>query len=141
MSELVEKLGSTIAGRSQHNHFTRTAWNAVWVVLVSLLAYYALFRLPFRFPPQRRLWSASYAFGFNNSVAILALAGLLGLVTVLYLVRGRRSEWPTIDFSFEQNASGRRGLITALAAMVFLYFGLTFALYIHNARTASLLMW
>jgi len=141
MSELVEKLGSTIAGRSQPNHFTRTAWNAVWVVLVSLLAYYALFRLPFRFPPQRRLWSASYAFGFNNSVAILALAGLLGLVTVLYLVRGRRSEWPTIDFSFEQNASGRRGLITALAAMVFLYFGLTFALYIHNARTASLLMW
>src|SRR5262245_45972354 len=57
--------------------------------MVVALAYYAIFRLPFRFPPGHRLWSTSYAFGFNNTVAVVALAVLLGLVAVL-LGAGRR---------------------------------------------------
>ena len=49
----------------------RVARNGLWAVVLAALVYYALFRLPFRFPPRQRLVSPSYAFGFNNSVAIL----------------------------------------------------------------------
>ena len=56
------------------------------LLVLALLSYYTLFRLPFLFAPRQRLMSASYAFGFNNSVAILAMAGLLGVVTLFYLV-------------------------------------------------------
>lgn len=44
--------------------------------------YFGVFRLPFYFPPQRQLWSASYAFGFNNGVAIVVVAGLIGVLTL-----------------------------------------------------------
>ena len=54
--------------------FVRGAVNGLWAMVVAALAYYALFQLPFYFPPRLRLWSASYAYGFNNGVAILAMA-------------------------------------------------------------------
>ena len=89
MSEFVEKAGSSIAGPPHRNHSTRAVWRAVWVVLVTLVTYYAMFRLPFRFPPQQRLWSASYAFGYNNSVAILSMGILLGGVALFHFWRRR----------------------------------------------------
>ena len=61
--------------------------------------YYAMFRLPFRFPPRQRLWSTSYAFGFNNTVAVLALAVLLGLVAGTIMRR------PTICYQRPQIAN------------------------------------
>lgn len=47
----------------------------------ALLAYYLLFSLPFRFPPSTRLESDSYAFGFNNALAIAGLIVLLVIAT------------------------------------------------------------
>ena len=74
------------------------------LLLLALLSYYALFRLPFLFPPRQRLMSASYAFGFNNSIAILAMAGLLGVVTLLNLVR--RREAIALPIEFPESARG-----------------------------------
>jgi hypothetical protein len=66
---------------------------------LALLVYYAVFRLPFWFPRRQRLTSASYAFGFNNGVAILAVAVLLGTVTLLCLARPGGVSEPRIGAS------------------------------------------
>ena len=76
--------------------FARVARNGLWVCVLALLAYYTLFRLPFRFPRHQRLWSASYAFGFNNTVAVLGLAMLLAVAAILVSVAAHReTETPT----------------------------------------------
>ena len=108
---------------------------------MAALAYYALFQLPFWFPPRLRLWSASYAFGFNNGVAILAMAGLLAAVALLYVVQRHRACEPRIEFPLERTVAGRRSLVVALALVALLYAGLTFAMYVYSVRSASWLMW
>src|SRR2546428_7919804 len=77
------------------------ARNALSVIVFALVAYYALFRLPFRFPPRVRLMSASYAFGFNNSVAIVAMAGLLGAVPLFFLFPRRATNDLAYAFPLE----------------------------------------
>src|SRR5689334_3670084 len=52
----------------------------------SIVLYFALFWLPFQFPPRQFLVSPSYAFGFNNSVAMLAVATLLGAAAIYCLL-------------------------------------------------------
>jgi hypothetical protein len=90
MNEFAEASAkSTQAPRLGRDRLRKAAQNGLLRVILVLLAYYALFRLPFRFPPRERMWSASYAFGFNNGVAIVALAGLLIVVTLLHIRRGR----------------------------------------------------
>ena len=90
MSEFAEATGNpNMVSRPPRNKLLKTAQNGGGLVVIALLAYYALFRLPLRFPPGQQLMSASYALGFNNGIAIFALAGLLVLVTLLHLVRGR----------------------------------------------------
>src|SRR5262249_3091773 len=116
-------------------------WNAVFVVGVAALTYYALFQLPFWFPPRLRLWSASYAFGFNNGVAILAMAGLLTAVALLYVVQRHRACEPQIEFPLDRTIAGRRSLAVALVLAAVLYGGLTFAMYVYNGRSASWLTW
>jgi hypothetical protein len=138
MSDSVEKASSAITG-TQHNHFTRVARNAGWIVLLSLLGYYALFRLPFRFPPRTRLWSASYAFGYNNGVAILSMAILLGGVALFYI--WRRGGVADLRVNFPLEGSERKSLRWTLAVVSLLYVALTFAMYIYYMRTASWLMW
>ena len=111
------------------------------LVLVGLV-YYAMFQLPFWFPPRLRLWSASYAFGFNNGVAILAMAGLLSAVAALLWIRQRNRECePPIEFLFDGIAAGRRSLVVMLALVALLYAALTFAMYVYSVRSASWLMW
>jgi hypothetical protein len=122
------------------NTFVGSAWNGLWAVVLAALAYYALFRLPFQLPPRQRLVSPSYAFGFNNSVAILAMAGLLGAVTLLYLLRRPQTCEPRIEFPLG-SLPGRRSSMVALALMGLLYAGLTFAMYVYNVRSAPSLMW
>ena len=63
--------------------FVRLTGRMISVGLFALLIYYVLFRLPLWWPPKIRLWSASYAFGFNNAIAVLALAALLGIAALL----------------------------------------------------------
>ena len=121
--------------------FGGRAWNAVFVVGVAALSYYALFELPFWFPPRLRLWSASYAFGFNNGVAILAMAGLLAAVALLYVVQRHRACESQIEFPLDRTIAGRRSLVVALALVAVLYAGLTFAMYVHSVRSATWLTW
>src|SRR5260370_16474776 len=109
----------------------RVARNGLWAVVVAALAYYALFRLPFRFPPRQRLVSPSYAFGFNNSVAILAMAGLLGLVALLYLLRRRQACEPRIEFPLWCTVPGRRSSMVALGLLGPPHAGLAFATYLN----------
>ena len=120
-------------------HVTSGPWNVLLVLVFGLLTYYLLFRLPFLFPPRQQLVSASYAFGFNNAVAILAMAGLLGLVTLLKLIwRDESTELP-IEFPSQLPvAKASRG---AFAVIFLSYAVLTWAMYIYDVRVAPPLMW
>ena len=55
------------------------------------IAFYAVFRLPFRFPPAGRIVSPSLVFGFNNAVAITSVVVLIGFVTLFRLWRRSRA--------------------------------------------------
>jgi hypothetical protein len=121
---------------------TLAAVSAKWlsVCTFALLVYYALFRLPFRFPPRQQLVSPSYAYGFNNSVAILLTAALLGAVTLLYLFRrGKAIEVP-ITLSGEGSVAPRSLRIT-LAIVIVCYAALTFAMYLYDVNSFPWLMW
>ena len=114
--------------------------NGLWVTLIAATAYFALFRLPFWFPPRQRLWSASYAFGFNNSVAMLAMVGLLGGVTLLYLMRREPTELPIVfmpEIPFRDHGSA----VLAFAIVALCYAGLTFLMYVYSVHSAPWLMW
>src|SRR5947208_1295363 len=113
------------------------------IAILALLSYFALFRLPFYFPPRQRLMSASYAFGFNNTVAILAMAALLGVVTLLYLFRFRRRETIELQIEFprERAMNASRAIKIAFTIVVLCYTLLTWAMYIYNVRVAPPLMW
>jgi hypothetical protein len=119
----------------------RLARNGLCVSPFALLAYYTLFRLPFLFPPRQRLWSASYTFGFNNGVAILAMTGLLVAVTLLYLLRRSRPIEASIGFPSECTLRSRGMLAVAFALMSLFYAGLTFVMYLYNLHSAPSLMW
>ena len=121
--------------------FQRAAWNGVWISGVALLVYYALFRLPFSFPPHQRLMSASYAFGFNNGVAILAMTGMLGLVALLSLIRRRAAIELPISFPKKRAREAKRSERLAFAIAAACYTGLTLAMYMYNVRSAPALMW
>ena len=142
MSEFTESTGgSSIVFPLTRNRLLNAARNGGGLVLLALVTYYTLFRLPFRFPPGQRLMSASYAFGFNNGIAILGSAVLLALVALLYLLGGRfRTELP-ITFSAIQKANGWTTTKLAFAIGCFVYAGLTFALYRYYTQSAPSLMW
>ena len=119
----------------------RVARNGLWVSLLALLIYYTLFRLPFWFPPRQRLMSASYTFGFNNGVAILAMAVLLGAVTLLYLMWRREATELPIVFPPDRAPRSGRMLLVAFALVTLFYCGLTFLMYAYSVHTAPRLMW
>ena len=102
----------------------------------ALLAYYLLFSLPFRFPPSTRLESDSYAFGFNNAVAIAGLIALLVLATWLRMQIGRSGGDETPIFSAD-HLRGAEGHIPYRIywSMAFLYGLLTVAAFV-TARGA-----
>ena len=119
----------------------RSLRSVLFGLALSVVAYYALFRLPFWFPPRQRLVSASYAFGFNNSVAILALAALLGAVSLLYFLRrGKAIELP-IAFPWGRTVEVTRSTHIVFATLALCYAALTFGMYVYNARSAPPLMW
>src|SRR6266851_1509933 len=63
----------------------------VFMVVFLPLASYAVFRLPFRFPPAGKIVSPSLVFGFNNAVAITCVVILIGFVTLFQLWRRSRA--------------------------------------------------
>ena len=62
---------------------------ALFIVLAVPLAAYAVFALPYRFPPTGNYVSPSLVFGFNNTVAIGGVLALIGAATVFRLWIGR----------------------------------------------------
>ena len=99
------------------------------------ILYFAIFRLPFHFPPSRRMVSPSYAFGFNNAVAILAMAALLAAATFYCLWRGRDVCRPQIRFDDEIGTQRQPSwLFFAIAAV---YTGLTLTAYGYAQRAPS----
>ena len=103
----------------------RSLRSVLFGLALAAIAYYALFRLPFLFPPRQRLSSASYAFGFNNSVAILALAGIVAILTLIYLLRpGRVAQLP-ITF-VDQSRQPKRRMRVVFAIVSICYAVLTF---------------
>lgn len=105
------------------------------MIFFAALVWYAVFQLPFHFPPKERLWSASYAFGFNNSVAILALFVLL-MIACFYFAR--RSHWSVAIFDGMPN---RRPLWLTFAILIVLYGCATAAMYRYQVTSAPWLMW
>ena len=106
-----------------------------------MIVYYALFRLPYWFPPQQRLVSPSYAFGFSNSVAILALAGLLGILMILFVVRPDYLAFAAGPFVSEFEKA-RRGLLQTVFGIVCIVYGvLTLVMFWYDVRAEPSLMW
>ncbi len=141
MSEFVEERAGAKVLEARRTHFITGVKNGLWIVLLAGVAYYTMFRLPFRFPPRQRLWSASYAFGFNNRVAILALAGLLGGIVVFHLARARHVCELPIKFPRVLTVLSRKSLIGMLMLLSAFYAVLTFAMYSYNIHSAPKIMW
>ena len=103
------------------------AWLRAAVFAVA--TYVAVFRLPFLFPPRQLLVSPSYAFGFNNAVAVVAMTALLLIATLHRLLRpGAYSHDPGVGFA-EDGVTTRRPGAALLAAMTGVYALLTAAMY------------
>ena len=110
-------------------------------VAAAAASYWAVFRLPFHWPPERRLVSPSYAFGFNNAVAVLAVTTLLGALAVLLALRQRRSGEVRLPLRLAHDETSRRPAPLVLAAGVLLYGALTWAMYVYTARAEPFLTW
>lgn len=71
-------------------------WAGVSVFALAL--YVAAFVLPFLSPPTTYLVSTSYSFGFNNAVAVLGIAGVLGAASLTWLLFAQgRGATPSYD--------------------------------------------
>ena len=104
---------------------------------LAVVAYVAIFWLPFQFPPKQLLVSASYAFGFNNSVAIVATALLLGLVTAWRVfVSGSRASDPRLHFPDDSSTDPRPGP-WVFGAMAGVHAVLTAVMYAYTVGSAS----
>src|SRR5215472_13057656 len=66
----------------------------LFTLVFIVAAYYVIFRLPFRFPPTRKISSPSVVFGFNNSVAIISVIVLIVAATLFLLWRGHARGQP-----------------------------------------------
>jgi hypothetical protein len=107
------------------------------VAALAVATYVAVFRLPFLFPPRRLLVSPSYAFGFNNSVAVLALTALLLVATLHRLFRRDGSvEDPGLGFP-DGGAPAPRPGAGLFAAMAGVYAALTALMYAYARNAAT----
>ena len=115
-------------------------YSLIAAVFFAVITFYALFKLPFLFPPRQRLWSASFAFGFNNAISVISLAALLGLAACMLIWLGYNRE-PPIRFPLEIHPHDRRSVKLALGVSALMYAGLTFGMYVYYERSAPWLMW
>ncbi len=80
----------------------------VWPAVFFLLGAVAIFVLPWHFPFPKPMESSSYVFGYNNSVALLGLAGLLGLILLWRLFGRREAGFPDFLVSEPRGSWGLR---------------------------------
>jgi hypothetical protein len=103
----------------------------------ALIASYAIFYLPYHFPPTQRLSSDSYVFGFNNSVAIISIVILIAIATSMRFLRQRRQHQADISLPYHdvtEDTSRIPPSLYWLLALVCLLF--TVAIY-WRAQTAQ----
>lgn len=94
-----------------------------------------VFTVPFHFPPDKRLQSASYVFGYNNRIAIIILGCAIVLLTAINATwRAPRSELP-IRWSAVRRPE--RSLGAACIALACWYLFVTAAIYFLVARRAG----
>ena len=53
-------------------------------VIILVAAAYAIFVLPYRYPPKEAADSASYAMGFNNTVSVIACIAAIALLSLRF---------------------------------------------------------
>lgn len=106
----------------------------VWVAAFAGALYVAAFEAPFLVPPSQRLVSTSYSFGFNNALAVLAIAGVLGAASLVWLRAGGGGA--LVRFAGRDDAARPLplGLLGALAAV---YALLTWVGYAYTARSST----
>lgn len=120
-------------------HLSMERWKAERNSLPSILtligfvsvAYYTIFLLPFHFPPSKKLMSLSYAFGFNNAAAVLAIGMLLlaAIALLLWLIT-RREQLAQEVVSLLTSSSPSPGMPRKLFVIVALaYAAVTALLY------------
>jgi hypothetical protein len=126
------------AGRPGIVHVTL---NGLLIALFSLLAYYMLFRVPFWFPTRQQLMSASYAFGFNNGVAVVGATVLSGMMALYLLLRQPEAAKSQLPIVFQVAGSTQKSFVSAFGFVALFYVGLTCAMYLYNVRLAPPLMW
>jgi hypothetical protein len=121
--------------------------NCLLAAFAAIVGSFAVFRLPFRFPPRQKLVSYSYAFGFNNGVAVLAIAGLLGLVALWWLWRLKTANEASDDSSrsflqFSDDGESNCLPLWLFIVMALVYAAVTVALYWFSLKAPSnRLMW
>src|SRR5262249_11648404 len=106
-------------------------------------AYYLIFRLPFRFPPARKISSSSVVFGFNNSVAIGGVLVLTAAATLFLLWRRREARGTlaeTLWLRVEQTPPAERIRPGVLALMVLAHALLTLAMWVKAQTSAAWLI-
>jgi hypothetical protein len=103
----------------------------------AVVTWVAVFRLPFLFPPRQLLVSPSYAYGFNNSVAVLALTAIL-LVAAFHRFARRDAfaDDPALGFPADGEPDPRPGpaLFAVMAGMYALFTAVMYA-YTRAAAT------
>ena len=110
------------------------------IAIFILLAWYAVFRLPFRFPPSGPLVSPSLVFGFNNALAIAGVLALIGAVTGFRLWRRFRSpdrSAPLQWFSPTEVAPSERIRIGVFALMLAAHAGLTALMWVSTKASSA----
>lgn len=120
---------------------TRPGARVAGVAAVAAAASYAAFVLPYRWPPTRRLVSPSYAFGFNNLVAIVAVAALLGALALVLAARPAAGAGARPPLRFARDASGGRRTWLPLAVLLLVYAALTVAMYAYTVRAEPFVTW
>jgi len=85
-----------------------------------LLAWYAIFKFPYLFPPAGPLTSDSYDVGFSNMMAVISVVVLIGLFFLRRLLHGDTAE--RVASVFQWSPASNKSNATKMEAGVFLLF-------------------
>jgi hypothetical protein len=96
----------------------------------------AAFVLPLLLPPTKYLVSTSYSFGFNNGVAVLAIALVLGAASLVWLAAapGRGA---LVRYEEAEGAAPERLPLRLLGLLAGVYVLLTCAAFVYTQRSSA----
>jgi hypothetical protein len=106
--------------------------------LTGVVAAYLLFVLPYSFPPQVRIASASYAFGFGNRAGILAFAALVWALAAAYAWRAGQTRGPALTYKpLNVIHSCDRAVVLLFAGICICYLALTVVIFLAVAKSSG----